>query len=212
MKKVVKKIIPLVAVGVMATSLVACNTAKEEQKKVVKSEKITFTDVLGNSHTFDKILDKVAIQWSGSGGAFMTMSALLGKDVYKHISGMDDGLAMYRSDMWETFTKTVPELKDIPKIGSIEKDLDVEKIISLGTEAMILPKDAREGANDAIEKLKASNIPIVYIDFHDETVKNHVLSTEIMGKMFGKEERANEIINFYKEHRQRAEDVAKKST
>ena len=199
----------LVLVCSVAISLAACGgktggSAKEDKK----SEKIAFTDVTGASFEFDKPVDKVAIQYSGSGGAFMTISGIFGRDVYKHIAAMDNGLAENRNGMWQHFIKTVPELKDVKKIGSLGKDFDVEGVINSGAEVLILSKDAKDQVGDVQEKLEKAGIKVMYIDYHDETVENHVKSTEIMGKMFGKEEQAKKMIDFYKEHRAKAEKVA----
>lgn len=53
----------------------------------------TVTDVAGRKVELQLPVKKAVIAWSGSGGPFMTMSALLGKDVHKHIAGWDEGLA-----------------------------------------------------------------------------------------------------------------------
>ena len=139
----------LVLVCSVAISLAACGgktggSAKEDKK----SEKIAFTDVTGASFEFDKPVDKVAIQYSGSGGSFMTISGIFGRDVYKHIAAMDNGLAENRNDMWQDFIKTVPELKDVKKIGSLGKDFDVEGVINSGAEVLILSKDAKDQVGD----------------------------------------------------------------
>ncbi len=209
LRKVLSVITALVVVCIIGISLTACggNTGGNTDNNK-KTEKISFTDVTGASFEFDKPVEKAAIQYSGSGGAFMTMSGLFGRDVYKHIAGMDNGLAENRNDMWKNFIKTVPELKDVKKIGSLGKDFDVEGVINSGAEVLILSKDAKEQVGDTQAKLEKAGIKVLYIDFHDETVENHVKSTEIMGKMFGREEQAKKMIDFYKEHRAKAEKAA----
>ena len=39
-----------------------------------------------------KPAERVLLQWSGSGGAFITMSAIMGKDVPNVIAGIDSSL------------------------------------------------------------------------------------------------------------------------
>ncbi|NPD30544.1 ABC transporter substrate-binding protein [Eggerthellaceae bacterium zg-1084] len=167
---------------------------------------VQFVDAAGVEHTFDRPVKKAAIQYSGSGGAFITMSALFGREVHEHISGMDPGLEQYRADMWKTFVAGVPELADIPRIGSVGKDFDLEGVIASDAEAVILPLDQRATASESVEpKLRAAGIAVVYIDFHDQTKEGHVKSVRNLGAMFGKQERAEQVVQFYLEHRERVE-------
>ena len=167
---------------------------------------IEFTDCAGQTIKLEKPLEHVVVQSSGSGGAFMTMSALLGKDVYKYISGIDEGLENNRQDMWQQFLKTVPELADIPKIGSLGKDFDTEGILNSDCDALIVSTMNKETVDAEVkEKFEKAGIHIIYIELHDETEENHVKTVEILGKAFGKEEQAQKIIDFYKEHRANVE-------
>lgn len=168
---------------------------------------IEFTDCAGQTVKLEKPLEHVVVQASGSGGAFMTMSALLGKDVYKYISGIDEGLENNRQDMWQQFIKTVPELADIPKIGSLGKDFDTEGILNSDCDALIVSTMNKEAVDAEVkEKFEKAGINIIYIELHDETEENHIKTVEILGKAFGKEEQAQKIIDFYKEHRSGVED------
>ncbi len=178
-------------------------SSSEQDGMAKAAETIEITDVAGQTLTFDHPVDKAIIQWSGSGGGFIVMSALFGSDVPQHIAAMDSGLENYRADMWANFCKSVPDLENVPKIGTIGKDFDVEAAIASDADVAILPYGLQKSASEAVQaKLEAAGIPVVYIDFHDETVENHVKSVQIMGKLFGLEERAQEICDFYLEHRQ----------
>lgn len=202
---------------VFSVLLTSCGTANDNPSSSSKSAQsdfsqpeqseanhaaITVTDLAGKTYTFDKPLDKVLIQWSGSGGPFMTMSALLGKDVCKHIAGMDNGLQEYRMDMYKQFIKTVPDLKNVKIIGNMqEDDFNMEASVTSGVEAAILPLGLRQTVKDSIQpKLEAAGIPVIYIDYHSETIENHIKSTQIIGALFGKEERAKQINDFYTSH------------
>jgi iron complex transport system substrate-binding protein len=56
----------------------------------------------------------------------------------------------------------------------------------------------RAQAQETVEPvLAAAGIPIVYIDHHAETIENHSKTTRLLGQLFGKEKRAEEILSFY---------------
>ena len=204
MKK--RKIMMVTAFLLIAILMTMCSTKADVPSSIPPTEsvssKMTVTDLVGETYTFDKPLESVIINWSGAGGPFMTMSALLGKDVWKYIAGMDDGLRINRMDMYEQYIKTVPELADIPIFGGMaSEDFNLEAAMASGADAAIIPIGLRGAVLENIQpKLEAAGIPVIYIDYHAETIENHVKSTELLGKLFDKEERAKELIDFYTSH------------
>ena len=176
--------------------------AASNETKSDASEAITITDLDGKEYTFDKPLDKVIVQWSGAGGPFMTMAALFGEEFYQHIAAIDNTLQDNRADMYEQYVKDVPGIADIPMVKGMDSDeFDMELALSCGAEAAIVPIGLKASIQDSVQpKLEAAGIPVIYIDYHAETRENHIQSTEIMGKLFGKEDRAQELIDFYTGH------------
>jgi iron complex transport system substrate-binding protein len=61
-----------------------------------------------------------------------------------------------------------------------------------------------------IEKLAAVGIPLVYIDFREKPMENTDDSMRIIGKLFGKEERAEEFVTFHDEQIAKVTDVLAK--
>jgi len=155
-----------------------------------------------------KPAERVVVQLSASGGAFLTMAALQGKDVAKTIVGIDPYLSKLRTDMWDRYKSEVPELEKIPLIGNVnDKTFDVEKVISLNPDVIFMPlyfKDQYEA--DYKPKIDAAGIPTIYIDYHAEKLENHQKSIEAIGKALGKEERAAEISKFYTDRLNRVMD------
>lgn len=194
----------------MSLFLIGCEQkTTTEETRLSEQSKITITDLAGETYTFDKPLDKVVIQWTAAGGPFFTMACLFGRDVTEHLCNLDNGLQAGRADMWEQFVKDMPELADIPDFGNFHTGtFDIEAAIASNPDAMIVPLQLRSTIQDsnADEKFAAAEIPIIYIDFHEETLENHTKSIEILGKLFQKEERAKEVVDFYTEHGQKVYD------
>lgn len=183
----------------------APETAGQNTDEPADMEKITITDLAGETYTFDKPLEKVLLQWSGSGGPFMTMAALLGDEVCDYIAGMDNGLPQNRKDMYDQYIKTLPQLADVPDVGNVDNgDFNTEMAIASGADALIAPLGAQTALSEDIQpKLEAAGMPVIYMDYHAETMENHIHSTELLGTLFGKEERAQELVDFYMEHMNR---------
>ena len=195
----------LAIIFLLLTSMIftACGGAqKEAEENSANTKPIEITDVSGQTITLKKPAKRVVVQWSGSGGAFITMAALAGKDITNLIVGIDPSLKEYRADMWNQFKKDLPELEKIPTIGSVsEKSFDTEKVHSLNPDVIFIPMDMKAQYDaDVKPKIDAAGIPTIYIDYHAEKLESHQRSIEAIGKALGKEERAEEIKQFYTEH------------
>lgn len=185
---------------IVSLVLTACGGPSDGKKEAAQGGKnIEITDVSGQTVTLKKPAERVVVQWSASGGAFLTMAALEGKDVAKTIVGIDPMLSKFRTDMWDQFKKDVPELEKIPVIGTVnDKTFDTEKVISLNPDVIFIPLNMKDQyESDYKPKLDAAGITTIYIDYHAEKLENHQKSIEAIGKALGKEDRAEEIKKFY---------------
>ena len=185
---------------IVSMLIAACGGPSETKKDTAQNNKpIEITDVTGRTVTLKKPAERVVLQWSGAGGPFFTISALMGKDTPKVIAGMDTSLQDYRADMWKHFTAEMPELAKIPVVGTIgDKTFNVEQVISLNPDVIFIPVDLKEQyESDAKLKLDAAGVQTIYIDYHAEKLESHQKSIEAIGKALGKEERAAEISKFY---------------
>ena len=197
-----KFMVYLVTVFLLIVSMLiaACGGPGETKKDTAQNNKpIEITDVTGRTVTLKKPAERVVLQWSGAGGPFFTISALMGKDTPKVIAGMDTSLQDYRADMWKHFTAEMPELAKIPVVGTIgDKTFNVEQVISLKPDVIFIPVDLKEQyESDVKPKLDAAGVQTIYIDDHAEKLESHQKSIEAIGKALGKEERAAEISKFY---------------
>ena len=185
---------------IVSMLIAACGGPGETKKDTAQNNKpIEITDVTGRTVTLKKPAERVVLQWSGAGGPFFTISALMGKDTPKVIAGMDTSLQDYRADMWKHFTTEMPELAKIPVVGTIgDKTFNAEQVVALNPDVIFIPVDLKDQyESDAKAKMDAAGIQTIYIDYHAEKLESHQKSIEAIGKALGKEERAAEISKFY---------------
>lgn len=185
---------------IVSMLIAACGGPSETKKDASQMNKpIEITDVTGRTVTLKKPAERVVLQWSGAGGPFFTISALMGKDTPKVIAGMDTSLQDYRADMWKHFTTEMPELAKIPVVGTIgDKTFNAEQVVALNPDVIFIPVDLKDQyESDAKAKMDAAGIQTIYIDYHAEKLESHQKSIEAIGKALGKEERAAEISKFY---------------
>ena len=181
----------------------ACGVGDDVKKDTSLTNKpIEITDVTGRTVTLKKPAERVVLQWSGAGGPFFTIAALMGKDTPKVIAGMDTSLQQYRADMWNHFVAEMPELAKIPEVGTVgDKTFNVEQVIALHPDVIFIPVDLKDQyESDAKPKLDEAGVQTIYIDYHAEQLDKHQKSIEAIGKALGKEKRAAEISQFYTDH------------
>lgn len=198
---------------IVSMLIAACGGTSETKKDTAQNSKpIEITDVTGRTVTLKKPAERVVLQWSGAGGPFFTISALMGKDTPKVIAGMDTSLQDYRADMWKHFTAEMPELAKIPVVGTVgDKTFNAEQVVALNPDVIFIPVDLKDQyESDAKAKMDAAGIQTIYIDYHAEKLESHQKSIEAIGKALGKEERAAEINKFYTERVTRVLDRVSK--
>lgn len=202
-KKSFMAYIATVFILIVSMLIAACGGPSETKKDAAPNGKpIEITDVTGRTVTLKKPAERIVLQWSGAGGPFFTISALMGKDTPKVIAGMDTSLQQYRADMWKHFTTEMPELAKIPEVGTVgDKNFNVEQIVALHPDVIFIPVDLKnQYESDAKPKLDEAGVQTIYIDYHAENLEKHQKSIEAIGKSLGKEERAAEISKFYTDH------------
>lgn len=186
----------------MICSLAGCGSlggsssaSKSDQATTSASQGVTITDVTGNTVKLKKPLEKAAIQLSGSGGPLLTMAALDRDNYTSKIGAMDKGLESNRQDLWSLLLKANPELADIPKIGDATKDqLTAEQLLADNVDGIIAPVTQKAKMDVIADK---SGLPVIYIDYHGQDLKNHIKSTKIIAEATGLTKNEKAITKFY---------------
>ena len=65
---------------------------------------------------------------------------------------------------------------------------------------------------DEVKRLTEAGIPVVFVDYHDQTVENHVNSTLLFGRIMGQEERAVKLAKWYQDNVNKVYDRVPKLT
>lgn len=183
-------------IAVLLLIITACgNNSKEETP--ANEAKIEIEDVLGRKVQLDKPMDKVIIQGSGSGGPFMTMMYLDKDNFYKKIAGMDDGIRKDRNDLYKRLVDKIPELEDIKRVSNFaDNDFSVEELLSIDADGIIAPVSYKAQIDAIEDKL---DIPVLYVDYHNQDYDDHIKSTEIIAKATGLDKNLDKLNGFYKE-------------
>ncbi|EDQ31848.1 ABC-type Fe3+-hydroxamate transport system, periplasmic component [Hoeflea phototrophica DFL-43] len=186
-------------IGAAAVSLLAINAAF--------ADPITITDIAGREVTVDAPVDRAIL---GEGRQIFFAAVLDGDAPFDRIVGWRDDFRQASPESYEIYAEKFPELKEIPTFGGFKDGtFDIEQAVSLDPGVMIMNLEAKQATEEAgyEEKLAKVGIPIVYVDFREKPFENTSKSMEIIGKLFGKDERAAEFNAFYEEQLARVTDV-----
>jgi iron complex transport system substrate-binding protein len=176
------------------------------------ADKITVTDIAGRKVEVKAPVEKVIL---GEGRQMYFVAALDTDAPFKRVVGWRDDLQKADLDGYNDYLAKYPQIGRIPTFGGFkEGTFDVEQAVSLAPDVIILNIEAKTATDDAklIEKLSKVGIPVVFVDFREKPFENTDPSMRLIGKLFGKEARAEEFIAFRKEQIDRVtERLAKAS-
>lgn len=196
-----KKIVLIFLVLVMAASLFisGCsnnNTGKPEISN--ESAGITFTDLAGREIHMESLPQKFVVA-----NYIANFLMVGGAESLDKVVGMTfDGWEDTRYGEYKVFTDAFPRMlggKDgIVSIGGYHDDvLNAEKILSLSPDVILMSNAQFIENNQHISTFEQAGIDVVVLDYHAQKLENHVKSTEILGKLLGREEIAQEQIDAY---------------
>uniref|UniRef100_UPI003AB51FB1 ABC transporter substrate-binding protein n=1 Tax=Waltera sp. TaxID=2815806 RepID=UPI003AB51FB1 len=201
-----KKLLSMLLAATLVLNFATCSATVFAAETTATETEATDTafdivDSVGRTVHFEKPANTCATA-AIQGGAFMTMCALFGDQVTDHLIAWDGGMDAW-TDWTEVFDEALPELASVENVGSFTPDkLDVEALIAAKPDVFICPiyYYNLEGMNDKIiPSIEAAGIPVVVVDYRQDKLDAHLHCMEIIGKIFGMEERAQELADFYKE-------------
>ncbi|BDW95409.1 ABC transporter substrate-binding protein [Thalassospira tepidiphila] len=168
-----------------------------------QAETITVTDIAGREVAVNVPIKRAIL---GEGRQLYIIAALDRENPAARIVGWRKDLIEADPATYQAYLAKFPEFADIPAFEGLEQSLiDIETTIAQKPDIVFLNLETKRAVEEAayIEKLGALDIPVVYVDFRNSPEVNTEPSIRLFGKLFGKEDRAEEFIAF------RAEEIAK---
>ena len=186
--------------------LTACSMFDNATDKGVAEKTKVVTDLAGRQVHVPLEAKRIITTAPGHGGAFMTMCAILNKDVENYMVGWDNRLAADNKDMYNHYIKSIPKLKDLPDVGSVFREsFNVEKVIELAPDLCIFSIEEKAAIDaSAAAQLDKAKIPYIYIQLVDEKTENQEKSARLIGEVLNKQEKTEEIIKNSIEKRKRS--------
>ncbi|KPU62495.1 ABC transporter substrate-binding protein [Thermococcus sp. EP1] len=176
-----------------STSIIQEKTTSASHAQTETQEKIVITDFAGRDVTLEKVPERIIVltgYWTE----------------ILHILGLDDkivGIGKYVPN-----NPYIPEeVKQKPAVGSSFKGLNWESVASLGPDLIIADwYGGKYKDKETIEKAEEIGIPVIALTA--QSVEDNVKVVELLGKVFGKEEKAEELSNWMKSKLEEVNKIA----
>jgi iron complex transport system substrate-binding protein len=170
-----------------------------EPKPTQKPAPLTVTDIAGREVTLNAPVKRMLL---GEGRQLYLIASLEPQDFLAHLVAWRTDLIAADPATYAQYLKAFPELAKLPAFkGQEDSMIDIESAIIQKPDVVLLNLEAMQANKDAnyIEKLVALNIPVVYIDFRHRPMENTEPTIRLLGRIMGREARAEKIIAFRRE-------------
>lgn len=160
------------------------------------AEKVTVTDIIGRKVEVEAPVRKIIL---GEGRQIYFVAALDKDEPFKRVVGWRDDLGKADPETYRAYAKRYPQIAKLPVFGGMKEGaFDIEQAIALKPDVLFLNIEARVASDEAklVEKLAAIGIPVVYVDFREKPFEHTEPSMRLIGKLFGKEQIAEDFIKF----------------
>ena len=154
----------------------------------------TIHDVLGRDVKVDVPAKRVVL-----GFYYPDYIAATGADHFGQVVGISrEFWESFNPGSWQLYSQKLPNLQGIGDIGNIDRGtFSLEKTLAMKPDVVILAKWQYDTLKAEMPRFEAANIPVVVVDYNDQSVANHTNSTKIFGQIAGTEPRANQAAQEY---------------
>lgn len=204
MKKWKRECSLLMAVLLFVGALTGCGNKAEQKEKEVPATKIQAAEEVVGAEETIIVTDQAGREVSLDAPAENIVSSYYISTALLIALGCEDkltGIEM-KAEQRQLYHLAAPQLLELPAVGS-GKGINVEETAALNPDVVILPLRLQEQA----EALEALNIPVVIVN--PETQEDFEACVALLSKITGTEERGNNLLSYYKEKREMAEEITK---
>lgn len=194
------KISMCIIIGFFVSSIVLGCRERETLPRSETTGFITVTDLAGRNVKIKRPVERVVIANAGEMHEFISVEG--GRNPFKKIVGWALNLKNNDRDTYDKYIKKFLEIENIPDVGYLSRGtFNFEKVIALKPDVVMFPlyiaRYTPTDTEDAINKLNKAGIPVVFTDYWESPLEKTTLSILLLGKILGKEKRAQDIVDFY---------------
>lgn len=154
-----------------------------------------FTDLMGREVELTTDVKKIVAVRNMD---FYYLAAILGEEFDDKVISL--GLEFKEKDIdgYNKFSEIYKNLDNMAIIGSIHSDaVSMESVIALDPDIVIIDKQFSE--KSCVKKMIDAGLPVIFTDFNSDPFHGAQNSIKMVGKMLGKEDYVNEMVEYANE-------------
>ncbi|MCV0378552.1 ABC transporter substrate-binding protein [Nitratireductor sp.] len=197
-----------IAMAVLLTLTVPSGLALAKDKPAAQAQApLVVTDIAGREVTVQAPVQRILL---GEGRQLYLIASLAPENPLSRIVAWRNDLIEADPATYAQYLMAFPELADLTTFKGQEDSLiDIESAIIQKPDVVLLNLEAMRANEDAeyVEKLAALDIPVLYVDFRHMPLENTDPTIRLLGKIMGREDRAEEIVAFRRKAMAEVTDV-----
>lgn len=170
---------------------------------------LTLTDTSGQSVTIKQEPKRIVVQ---DGRDILTLALLDRADPFTRLVAWNNLLKKSDGETWKILRSKWPEANNIIDMGFSDKgEINLESVIAKQPDLMVAQLRSKPSLSQTgvLDKLKALNIPVLFIDTMLKPVENTPKSITLLGETLNRESEAKQYTDFYQQHYQSIQDKTK---
>ncbi|WP_436410415.1 ABC transporter substrate-binding protein [Morganella morganii] len=167
----------------------------------------TVVDAAGRTVEVPEKVERILL---GEGRMIHAVALLEGDKPLARIAGWQGDFRKLDPQSYAVYKAKFPEIDKIPLIGNTTEDsVSAEKVLTLNPDVAIFGLAGHgPGKNsELVGQLEKAGIPVVFVDFRNEPLKNTLLGMRVLGKVLHREEKAKAFEDFYQKQMKLVTDV-----
>lgn len=169
---------------------------------------IEVTDVAGRAVKVKKGVERAIL---GEGRLMYALSALDKEAPFRRVIGWKDDLIKFDPDAYRKFKAIFPKDTDrLINFGNpFAGDFSIEKVVASKADLVILELGTLQKAEETgvMAKLDKVGVPVIFVDFRFNATENTIPSLLLLGRVFDREAKAAEFLDFYMREMRRVTNV-----
>lgn len=155
---------------------------------------VEITDAAGRRVKVELPVKRVALNFN-----YEEFTAVAGVEGWTKVVGISRApWEGWRPLIFARYKAVIPTLAAMTDLGHTDDgSFSAEKVIGLRPDVLLMSDWGYKAAGTQMQQIEAAGIPVVIIDYNAQTLERHLASTRALGKVMGREARAEELATLY---------------
>jgi iron complex transport system substrate-binding protein len=167
---------------------------------------VSITDVAGRTVEVRLPARRVLL---GEARLIYGLAPLFGRDLFQHVAGWPNDFRINDAETFEAYRKVYPGIDEVPELGNLTQgSFSVERALALRPDLVLMPLGflGRAKQDNILGQFETAGVPVLFVDFRERPLDNAVPSLQLMGRVTGRGERAQEVVDFFNQEMGRVYD------